>query len=148
MDGYDFLIGAFPILGRRTNGADRGSAQEITGVPVLKKAGIVVAVAATGLLVTTPLASAETAPAQASNNCTSTQSGGTISQTLVGGSSLLGVGGAVTGVITPTTTQTQAGNCTAVNVSDLVDFNSGNTTSNSVRNRIQSSFNRVFILRR
>jgi hypothetical protein len=148
MGGYGFLIGAFPILGRRRNGADRGSAQEITGVPVLKKAGIVVAIAATGLLVTTPIASAETAPAQASNTCTSTQSGGSISQTLVGGSSLLGVGGAVIGAIAPVTTQTQAGNCTAVNISDLVDSNSGNTTSSSVRNRIQNSFNRAFIFRR
>jgi hypothetical protein len=147
MGGYAFLIGAFPILGRRRNGADRGSAQEITGVPVLKKAGIVVAVAATGLLVTTPIASAETAPAQASNTCTSSQSGGTITQVITGGSGLL-LGGAATGAIAPVTTQTQALNCTAVNVSDLINVNSGNTTSSSVRTRIQNSFNRTFIFRR
>jgi hypothetical protein len=116
--------------------------------PVLKKAGIVVAVAATGLLVTTPIASAAPAPAQASNNCTFTQSGGSFNQTLVGGSSGIGVGGAVIGVLAPVTAQTQALNCTAINVSDLVDVNSGNTTSSSVRTRIQNSFNRTFIFRR
>jgi hypothetical protein len=147
MGGYDFLIGVLPIVGRRRNGADRGSAHRITGVPVLKKAGIVVAVAATGLLVTTPIASAETAPAQASNSCTSTQSGGTFTQVLTGGSGLL-LGGAATGLFAPVTIQTQALNCNAINVSDVVDNNSGNTTSSSVRTRIQNSFNRTFIFRR
>jgi hypothetical protein len=147
MGGYDFLIGVLPILGRRRNGADRGSAQQIIGVPVLKKAGIVVAVAATGLLVTTPIASAATAPAQVSNNCSSTQSGGTITQVVTGGSGLL-VGGAAAAAAAPVTTQTQALNCTAVNISDLVNANSGNTTSSSVRTRIQNSFNRTFIFRR
>jgi hypothetical protein len=115
---------------------------------VLKKAGIVVAVAATGLLVTTPIASAEAAPAQASNTCSFSQSGGTVTQVLTGGSSLIGVGGAVTAIAIPVTTQTQALNCTAINVSDVVDVNSGNTTSSSVRTRIQNSFNRTFIFRR
>jgi hypothetical protein len=117
------------------------------GETVLKKAATVVACAAAAMLVTTPMASAQTAaPAQASNTCTSTQSGGTITQTLTGGSGL--VGGAVVGTVAPVTTQTQAANCTAVNVSDVVDVNSGNTTTSSVRTRIQNSFNRLFILRR
>lgn len=76
-----------------------------------------------------------------SNTCSSSQSGGTITQTLTGGSSFLGVGGAVLGAVTPATAQTQAGNCTNINFSDLVDFNSNNTTVNRSRTVIQRSFN-------
>jgi hypothetical protein len=108
---------------------------------VLKKSAFVVATVATGLLVSSPMAFAQDAPT-VSNTCSSSQSAGTFTQTLVGGSSLLGVGGAVTGVITPATVQTQAANCTNVNFSDLVDNNSNNTTVNRTRNVIQNSFNR------
>ncbi|WP_214401349.1 hypothetical protein [Pseudonocardia lacus] len=107
---------------------------------MLKKAGIVVAVAASGLLVMTPLAAAETAPTQASNTCSFTQSGGTVTQVINGVT--------VVNTVAPVTTQTQALNCTAINVSDLVDVNSGNTTTSSVRTRIENSFNRFFIFRR
>ena len=107
---------------------------------MLKKAGIVVAVAASGLLVMTPLASAETAPAQASNTCANTQSAGSITQVINGV--------AVVSAVAPVTTQTQALNCTSVNLSNLVNVNSGNTTTSSVRTRIENSFNRVFIFRR
>jgi len=116
---------------------------------VLKKAGIVVSMAATGLLVMTPLASAQgvATPAQASNTCTFSQSGGQISQTLVGGSSVVGAGGAAVGVIAPTTTQTQAANCTAVSVSDVIDVNSNNVDRTSIRTRIENSFNRISAFR-
>jgi hypothetical protein len=110
---------------------------------VLKKAGIVVAVTAAGLLAVTPLASAQgAAPAQVSNTCSFTQSGGTINAPATGGSSLFGVGGAAANVIAPVTAPVQAGNCTAINVSDLFDVNSGNTTTTVNRTRIVNSFNR------
>ncbi len=107
---------------------------------MLKKAVIVTAAVATGLLVSSPMAFAQGAPT-VSNTCSFSQSGGTIVQSLTGGSSFLGVGGAVAGVVTPATVQNQAGNCTNVNFSDLIDFNSNNTTVNRSRTVIQRSFN-------
>jgi hypothetical protein len=104
---------------------------------VLKRAGIVVGVVASGMLAMTPLASAEVAaPAQVSNTCSMSQSGPVILQNISG--SLLGLG-----LIIPVTAQTQAGNCTLVNFSNLINNNSGNTTTNTIRTRIQNSFNRT-----
>ena len=107
---------------------------------MLKKAGIVVAAAASALLIVTPAASAETAPAQASNTCVLSQSGGTVT-TIINGL-------VVVNAVAPVSAPIQAANCTSVNLSNLVNINSGNTTSNSVRTRIVNSFNRAFILGR
>ncbi|MCO1654110.1 hypothetical protein [Pseudonocardia humida] len=107
---------------------------------MLKKAGIVVAVAASGLLIMTPVASARTAPAQASNNCSFAQSGGSVVQTINGVT--------VVNAVAPITVPVQALNCNSINLSNVVNTNSGNTTSSSVRTRIENSFNRLFILRR
>jgi hypothetical protein len=117
---------------------------------VLKKAGIVVAIAATGLLAVSPLAFAQDVDmtniesGNLSNECEFGQAGPEIAQTLTGGSSLLGVAGLVTGAVAPVTTQTQALNCTNVNVSDVIDQDSGNTTETRTRTEIEDSFNESF----
>jgi hypothetical protein len=121
---------------------------------VLKKAGIVVAAAATGLLALSPLAFAgehHEAPApvnhtnvesgNVTNDCDFGQQGPQVDQTLTGGSSLLGAADLVTGAVAPVTAQTQAGNCTNVNVSDVVDSDSNNTTETVNRTRVEDSFN-------
>jgi hypothetical protein len=111
---------------------------------VLKKAGIVVAAAATGLLALSPLAFADTTNVESgnvTNDCDFSQAGPEVEQTLTGGSSLLGAADLVTGAVAPVTTQTQLGNCTNLNVTDVVDSNSGNTTETVTRNRIEDSFN-------
>jgi hypothetical protein len=111
---------------------------------VLKKAGIVVAAAATGLLALSPLAFADTTNVESgnvTNDCDFSQTGPEVDQTLTGGSSLLGLADLVTGAVAPVTAQTQAGNCTNLNVSDVIDSDSGNTTETVTRNRIEDSFN-------
>lgn len=117
---------------------------------MLKKAGIVVAIAATGLLAVSPLAFADDytnlESGNVSNDCAFGQAGPEIAQNLTGGSSLLGVAGLVTGAIAPVTTQTQAANCTNVNVSDVIDSNSNNSTRTSTRTTIEDSFNETFDL--
>ena len=98
---------------------------------MLKKAGIVVALTTAGLLAASPMALAQdAAPAQVSNNCSASQTGPTIVST---GSGVI--------VIAPVTTQVQAANCIGVNVSDVVDNNSNNTTRTYVRTIIRNSFN-------
>src|SRR5690349_12576139 len=108
----------------------------------MKKAGIIVAAAAAGLVALTPFAfatnghheSGETSysnveDGNVTNDCEFGQEGPAIAQDLTGGSGgLAGVGGAVTGAVTPLTTQTQLGNCTNLNLDDLVDSNSNNET--------------------
>lgn len=74
-------------------------------------------------------------------DCDFSQEGRQVDQTLTGGNSLLGAAGLVTGAVAPITAQTQAGNCTNVNVSDVVDSDSNNTDYTVTRNRIQDSFN-------
>jgi hypothetical protein len=110
---------------------------------VLKKAGIIVAAAATGLLALSPLAFADTntSSGNVTNDCAFGQAGPEIAQDLTGGSSLLGAADLVTGAVTPITTQTQAGNCTNLNVSDVLDSDSGNTTVTDNRTRTEDSFN-------
>jgi hypothetical protein len=98
---------------------------------VLKKAGIVVALTTAGLFAASPMALAQgSAPAQVSNNCSFSQTGPIIVTS--------GTGAAV---IAPVTIQTQALNCNAVNVSDVVDNNSNNTTRTYTRTIIRNSFN-------
>ena len=130
---------------------------------MLKKAGIVVAAATAGILALTPFAFAhndhddhhephhESSHVEYSNveegnltnDCDFTQDAGSIDQSLTGGSSLLDMGGIAEGLIAPVTTQTQLGNCTNVGVSDVIDFDSGNTTETTTETEIDESFNSV-----
>ena len=102
---------------------------------MLRKAGIVMAMAVGGVLVMTPLAAAqEAAPAQVSNNCPITQVGSTI------------IGSP--GINAPVNAPVAAGNCVGVSVSNLINVNSGNTTTTVTRNSIRNSFNWVWLARR
>ncbi len=136
---------------------------------MLKKAGIVVAVAAAGVLSLSPLAFAtdghhdtphhEDHHSQThvdrsvaytnverdnlSNDCEFGQQGADVDATATGGSSLLGLAGLVTSVIAPVTTQTQLLNCTNIGVSDVIDFNSNNEDTTVTRTEIEDSGNTV-----
>ena len=121
----------------------------------MKKAGIIVAAAAAGLVALTPFAFANNGHHESSsdvnysnvedgnvtNDCEFGQEGPAIAQDLTGGNSLAGVAGAVTGAVAPITTQTQLGNCTNLNFDDLVDSDSNNETRTSTRTEVEDSFN-------
>jgi hypothetical protein len=134
---------------------------------VLKKAGIIVATAAAGVLAFTPLAFAgeghhdadkhygkkdhhakvvepasnNTSTGNLSNDCQFGNEGGSPTAGAFGGTSLLGALGAVTSLATDATSQVNALNCTNVNVSDLVDSDSNNSTRNAEQTWIDGSFN-------
>jgi hypothetical protein len=124
---------------------------------VLKKTGIIVATATAGLLAVGGLAFATTPhhddePTRANysnveqgnvgNDCEFGQQGSLVAQDLTGGSGgLLGVGGAVTGAVAPVQTATQALNCTNVNVTDVADIDSGNTTRTRTETEVEDSNN-------
>jgi hypothetical protein len=109
---------------------------------VLKKAGIIVAAAATGVLALTSVAFADTTSSgNVGNDCAFGNQGGSPSAMGDSGSSLLGAVGAVAALATDATTQANTANCTNVNVTDLLDDASGNTTSTTDRTKIEDSFN-------
>jgi hypothetical protein len=134
---------------------------------MLKKAGIVVAVAAAGLVSVSPLAFAtgdhdhghghhdhhsashdvtytNVERDNLTNDCAFGQAGPAVESTATGGSSLLGVANLVTSAIAPITTQTQLLNCTNVNVSDVIDLGSNNESRTSQRTEVEGSFNEEF----
>jgi outer membrane lipoprotein SlyB len=122
---------------------------------VLKKAGILVGVAAAGVLALTPFAFADNDHHESSdvttysnveegnlaNDCEFGQAGALVDQNLVGGDSLLAAAGAVTGAVAPADTQTQLGNCTNINLSDVVDSGSNNETTTREVTEVDGSFN-------
>lgn len=109
---------------------------------MLKKAGIIAAVATTGVLALSGIALADTVEGNISNDCAFGNSTGETSQVLDGGSSLLGdIAGLITGAVTNLPAQTNTGNCTNVNVEDVLDFDSNNTTRERVETEIDDSFN-------
>ena len=109
---------------------------------VLKKAGIIVAAAATGLLAVSSVAFADTTEGNLTNDCAFGNSTGETSQMLDGGSSLLGtIAGLVTGAVANAPVQTNALNCNNVNVEDVFDSNSNNTTREVDVTEIEDSFN-------
>src|ERR687889_1936551 len=109
---------------------------------VLKKAGIIVAAAATGLLAVSSVAFADTTEGNLTNDCAFGNSTGETSQMLDGGSSLLGtIAGLVTGAVANAPVQTNALNCTNLNVEDVIDQDSNNTTRTLTETEIEDSFN-------
>jgi hypothetical protein len=134
---------------------------------VLKKAGIIVAVAAAGALAFTPLAFAGSKDHDShehhgkddkshsvvkkedndvnkdnlSNDCQFGNQGGSPRAGAFGGSSFLGVLGAVTSVAAGATSQLNTLNCNNINVSDLVDSDSNNSDTSSEQTWIKESFN-------
>jgi hypothetical protein len=109
---------------------------------VLKKAGIIVAVAATGVLAVSSLAFADTEKGNLSNDCSFENVGGDVQQGVTGGpgglASLLNV---VAGIAGNATTQADTLNCNNVQLKDLVDENSNNTDKRVTESKVEDSFN-------
>jgi hypothetical protein len=105
---------------------------------VLKKTGIIVSVAAAGVLGLGGLAFATTphhaVPSSTTNmqdgnvgnDCSFDAAGPLVRQDVTGGDSTAGVADAVTGIVAPITAQTQALNCTNISNSSVSNDNSGN----------------------
>lgn len=128
---------------------------------MLKKAGIIVATAAAGVLALSPLAFAgekhdsdkskdhhatkvvenNRTEENISNDCEFGNTTGDTEQGVFGGSSLLGALGAVAGTVTNIPAQLNTLNCTNVNVEDVVDVNSNNESTEVQRTWIDESFN-------
>jgi hypothetical protein len=108
---------------------------------VLKKAGIIVAAVATGVLAVSSVAFADTSTDNVKNDCTFGNVGGTPVGTATGGSSLLGAVDAVTSIVTDASTQANTGNCTNLNVTDVLDQDSNNKTKDTTKTMIEDSFN-------
>jgi hypothetical protein len=110
---------------------------------MLKKAGIIAAVAATGVLALSSLAFADTTEGNLTNDCAFGNTTGDTTQGLFQGSGLLGgVLAPLTGIVANVPAQTNAGNCTNINLEDLIDSGSGNATTTVTEREIEDSFNR------
>ncbi len=98
---------------------------------MLKKAGIIVTVAAAGLLAAGSFAFADETITDdnGTNTCSFGQTGGAIDNPQAGGSAGLGVvANVVTSAIAPVLAQAPVGNCLNVDLEDLVDDGSNNVT--------------------
>ena len=108
---------------------------------MLKKAGIIVAAVATGVLAVSSIAFADTSTDNVKNDCTFGNVGGTPTGTATGGSSLLGAVSPVTTIVTDATSQLNTGNCTNLNVTDVFDQDSNNKSKETTKTMIEDSFN-------
>ena len=110
---------------------------------MLKKAGIIVAITATGVLAVSSFAFADTSKDNVGNKCAFGNASGPASQTITGSSGLLGdVAGVFTGLVTNAATQANTGNCTNVQLKDLIDNGSNNKTKTHTKSEVDHSFNR------
>jgi hypothetical protein len=109
---------------------------------VLKKVGIIAAVAATGVLGLSSLAFAGEEKGNLSNDCAFENSSGDVEQGLFGGSSLFGgVADVITGIATNAATQANTANCNNIQLKDLIDQDSNNEDESVVETEIEDSFN-------
>ncbi len=109
---------------------------------MLKKVGIVVAVAATGVLGLSTLAFADDEMGNLSNDCSFPNESGEVTQAFEGGDSLIGaVADIFTGTATNLATQANTGNCTNLNVEDILDSDSNNETETVDKTKVFVSFN-------
>jgi len=108
---------------------------------VLKKAGIIVAAAATGLLAVSSVAFADTTEGNLTNDCAFGNSTGETSQFVDGGNLLASIASLVTGAVVNVPAQTNALNCNNLNVEDVIDSDSNNTTRTLTETEIEDSFN-------
>lgn len=108
---------------------------------MLKKAGIVVAAAATGVLAVSSLAFASDMNGNLKNDCTFPNQGGTPAATATQGNSLLGALAAVSSLATDATSQANTANCTNLNVTDVLDSDSNNRDKTVTKTRVEDSYN-------
>jgi hypothetical protein len=109
---------------------------------VLKKAGIIVAAAATGVLAVSSLAFASESTGNLKNDCAFGNAGGTPEASAVGGSSLVGdLAGVITSAASSVTTQANTANCNNIQFKDLVDQDSNNRSTTRTDTTVEDSFN-------
>ena len=120
---------------------------------MLKKTGIIVAAVAAGVVGLSSLAFATTTPqappsmeqiqsGNLGNECPIAQSGQEITDTLTGGDAFALAGGAVVnGPNAPISAPIAALNCVNVNVEDVIDSNSNNSTTTVEETEIEDSNN-------
>ena len=111
---------------------------------MLKKAGIIVATAAVGVLAVSGLAFADTTTSDnVGNDCAFGNAGGSPQAGAFGGTSLVGdLVGVISSAATTADTQANAGNCTNLQLKDLVDSGSNNKDKSVGERRIEDSYNR------
>ena len=109
---------------------------------VLKKVGIIVAAAATGVLAVSSLAFASESTGNLKNDCAFGNAGGTPEASAVGGSSLVGdLAGVITSAASSVTTQANTANCNNLNITDVFDQDSNNKSKETTKTMIEDSFN-------
>ena len=108
---------------------------------MLKKAGIIVAAVATGVLAVSSLAFADTSEGNLKNDCAFGNEGGSPEAAALGGSSLVGLVGAVTSAASDVTSQANTLNCTNLQVKDLVDSGSNNKSDTKTETTVEDSNN-------
>jgi hypothetical protein len=109
---------------------------------VLKKAGIIVAGVATGVLAVSSLAFADESNGNLKNDCAFGNAGGSPEAVAFGGSSLVGtLVGAVTSASSSVTTQANTANCTNLQLKDLVDQGSNNRSHTETETAVKDSHN-------
>jgi hypothetical protein len=98
---------------------------------VLKKAGIIVAVAATGLFAASSFAFAEETISKDNNatDCTNVQATGDTTGTLTGGNSLVALVNAAVNATVPVAAQAPVLNCNNVELEDTLDLLTINPSS-------------------
>ena len=109
---------------------------------MLKKAGIIAAVAATGVLALSGLALADTTEGNLDNDCAFGNTTGETSQGLFGGSGLLGALSPLTGIVGNVAGADQRRQLQQHQPRGPVDSGSGNTTASVTEREIEDSFNR------
>ena len=108
---------------------------------MLKKAGIIVAAAATGVLAVSSLAFASDMNGNLKNDCSFPNKGGAPTATADQGDSLLGALGVVSSLATDATAQANTANCNNVNVTDILDSDSNNRTESTTKTHVKDSYN-------
>jgi hypothetical protein len=109
---------------------------------MLKKAGIIAAGVAAGVLALSGLALADTTEGNLGNNCAFGNTTGETSQGIFGGSGLLSALSPITGIIGNVPVQNNAANCNNIQLKDLIDSGSGNSSTSVTEREIEDSFNR------
>jgi hypothetical protein len=113
--------------------------QEMT---VLKKAGIIMAAVATGVLAVSSLAFADESNGNLKNACAFGNEGGTPEAGAFGGNSLVGpLVSVVTSAAASVTSQANTLNCNNVQLKDLVDQGSNNKSDIKIESKVKDSFN-------
>ena len=108
---------------------------------MLKKAGIIVAAVATGVLAVSSIAFADTSTGNLKNDCAFGNAGGSPEASAIGGSSLAGVAGLVTSAAADITTQANTANCNNVQLKDLIDSDSNNKSITKTETKVKDSYN-------